>query len=237
MMASRAAKRNVVIVGKTGAGKSTVGNRILGSNRFLVDSTPSSVTTLAKASSDIFSKGGVEYSVTVIDTIGLYDTSGKLSNEQIIDNTRKTIKQNVDGLHLVIFVIKNGRFTQEEKTTFDIIHKNFSTNIDPISALVITGCEAVKREKVIQQYKENHVTKEIVAHMQKGIYAVGFPDTNDLEGQFQDIYIKTAEEDRATLLNLIISCDTMYLKAELYEEEFWKVIFWILFKNGYCTIL
>ena len=236
-MASRAEKRNVVIVGKTGAGKSTVGNRILGDGRFEVDSTPSSVTSFATASSNTFTKDGVEYSVTVIDTIGLYDNSGKLSNEQIMDNTRKTIKENVDGLHLVIFVIKNGRFTQEERTTFDTIHKKFSTNIDPISALVITGCEGVNKEKVIQQYKENHVTKQIVAHMQKGIYAVGFPDTNELEGPFQDIFTKSAEEDKATLQELVVRCDTMYLKAELYDEEFWKLVFGILFLNGYCTIL
>lgn len=46
--------------------------------------------------------------------------------------------------------------------------------------MVITNCEGKDKCKIIQQFKENSVTAEIVKHMKKGINPVGFPDTTAL---------------------------------------------------------
>ena len=65
--------RHVVTIGKTGSGKSSVANHILGCDCFEVRSCVSSVTKHVEHNTTDFTKDGVKYHVNVYDTVGLLE--------------------------------------------------------------------------------------------------------------------------------------------------------------------
>ena len=90
-------KRVVIVLGKTGGGKSTVANRVLGSETFVVKDTPQSVTRSCTNSISTMKGTGIE--VEMIDTVGLFDHD--ISNEDTI----KEIKDYLKNVYLKIKMV------------------------------------------------------------------------------------------------------------------------------------
>lgn len=75
-----------------------------------------------------------------------------------------------------------------EQKTFELIHKEFPS-ADPISLLVITGCDSKDKEEVAREYRSDPYTKDIVSHMRRGILAFGFSDLTMLLKVLRSVFI------------------------------------------------
>ena len=226
-------------MGKSGAGKSTVANHLVGYDP-LSDDDPSfgvsdvvlqSVTREVKDEMVEFKRGRILYRVTVIDTVGLFDT--RISGQDpIFEKIETYLTDCIEGVNLILFVFKKGRFTAEEKEVFEYVRKKFTMEISPISALAVTNCEndnPQARAKLIQEFYDNVDTNPIANQMKMGILPVGFPPLKSLLPQLQVAYKDTMEQDQEALRDLIIRAEKPHLTSKLFEKVRRD---WIL-----CTIL
>lgn len=216
--------RNVVVLGKTGAGKSTVANKISGLTKFEVKNVAGTGTTnVEEANSIHYDKdSAIHYHFKVIDTVGVFDRERK--NDGIINEIKEFFQNNApEGVNLVLFVFRRGRFTEEEKRTFDFITQNFRKQISDFSALAITNCDGeseVARDEFLQSFKSE--APAVARFMKKGIYMVGFPDVSKLRPGVRKALEEDMEDEIKMLQKIVKNADKRCLAKEMFERSFWE---------------
>ncbi|XP_029014567.1 GTPase IMAP family member 4-like [Betta splendens] len=179
---SGAGALRVVLLGRTGTGRSSSGNTILGRPAFAADASPCSVTSHCTRQTGTV--GG--RSVCVVDTPGLFHT--QLAQQEVMAEVGRCVELCAPGPHAFLLTLQPGRFTPEERDALQWIKAVFGPGAARFTLVLFTWGDQLQGKGIDAFLQESKELSELVSSSQGGYHILD--NRNQEPGQVTELLQK-----------------------------------------------
>ena len=210
--------RTVVLLGRTGAGKSTCAN-VLADETDLFKASCGSTSKTYEMQREIVSVdwSNKTYKVKIVDTIGIGNT--RLSENEVLHRLALICHECCDGINAVLFLVKNF-FEDKEADAWDIIKQVlFGEEIVDYTAIVKTAFEEFENSEATEADRreleeEDEAAKRILPGIKHFIYV-----DNPLLVYGPMSLAARASSRKKLLTHIIEKCENVFQPPTLREAQ------------------